>query len=232
MGGILLQTMPQIITSNIEGTSTNFHFTETPDECPQCRRGTNPRVVHAVMIGAFHEVGSQLRVIFQCTWVDCLEVFIGYYNLEPGTSYDLVATAPVKTKATEFPDSIPQISKDFVEIYNQAMAAEGYGLEQITGIGLRKALEFLIKDFLINQEPNKADEIKGKFLGKCIDGDVTDPNIKATAKRATWLGNDETHYVRKWEDKDINDLKVLIRLTVNWVDSAILTQQYIREMNP
>jgi len=131
-----------------------------------------------------------------------------------------------------FSESIADVSSDFIEIYNQAMTAESHGLDQITGIGLRKALEFLIKDFLINQYPSKAEEIKGKTLGKCIDEDVADPNVKASAKLATWLANDETHYVRKWEDKDINDLKILIRLTVNWIDSVLLTQKYVKSMNP
>lgn len=39
-----------------------------------------------------------------------------------------------------------QVSPQFVEIYNQAKAAESFQLDQITGLGLRKALEFLIKD--------------------------------------------------------------------------------------
>ena len=59
---------------------------------------------------------------------------------------------------------------------------------------------------------------------------VEDANIKACAKRAVWLGNDETHYVKKWGDKDISDLKVLIKLTVGWVQNCILTQQYIADM--
>ena len=54
--------------------------------------------------------------------------------------------------------------------------------------------------------------------------------MRAAAKRATWLGNDETHYVRRWEDKDITDLKNLVRLTVNAVENAILMRQYEKEM--
>ena len=45
-----------------------------------------------------------------------------------------------------------------------------------------------------------------------------------------WLGNDETHYVRKWEEKDIRDLKILIRLTESWIQNSILTDKYLREM--
>jgi hypothetical protein len=36
------------------------------------------------------------------------------------------------------------VSPTFVEIYNQSLAAEAMRLSQLTGIGLRKALEFLV----------------------------------------------------------------------------------------
>jgi hypothetical protein len=68
------------------------------------------------------------------------------------------------------------------------------------------------------------------FLGKCIDTYINDLNLKECARRAAWLGNDETHYIRKWEDKDVNDLKTLIRLTVNWIENVLLTEEYISSM--
>jgi hypothetical protein len=54
--------------------------------------------------------------------------------------------------------------------------------------------------------------------------------VKACAKRAAWLGNDETHYVRKWTDKDVRDLKILITLTINWINNVLLTRKYTAEM--
>ena len=39
----------------------------------------------------------------------------------------------------------------FVETYSQAIFAEENSLNQLIGIGIRKSLEFLIKDFLISQ---------------------------------------------------------------------------------
>lgn len=68
------------------------------------------------------------------------------------------------------------------------------------------------------------------MLGHCINEFVLDENIKACAKRATWLENDETHYVKKWNDKDINDLRMLIKLTVNWIDNALTTKKYLSDM--
>ena len=51
------------------------------------------------------------------------------------------------------------------------------------------------------------------------------------AKGAIWLGNDETHYERKWVDKDIDDLKTLIDLTLHWINYETLTEQYKESMN-
>ena len=36
---------------------------------------------------------------------------------------------------------------------------------------------------------------------------------------------------RQWETKDLDDLKRLVRLTVNWIESAVLTKAYIAEMD-
>ncbi len=47
--------------------------------------------------------------------------------------------------------------------------------------------------------------------------------LREIAKRAAWLGNDETHYVRKWEGKDLEDLKRLISLTIHWIEMEKLT---------
>lgn len=50
------------------------------------------------------------------------------------------------------------------------------------------------------------------------------------AKRAAWLGNDETHYVRKHEHMTVNDLKRLIDLTIHWIMMEQLTDDYERDL--
>ena len=98
------------------------------------------------------------------------------------------------------------------------------------GIGLRKALEFLIKDYAIKQQPEKSEDIKKTPLGNVIKQYIDDTQVQRLAARATWLGNDETHYVRKWDDKDITHLRALVRLTVNAIDNKIEGDRHIAEM--
>jgi len=122
------------------------------------------------------------------------------------------------------------VSPSFVDIYAQASAAEDWGLNQICGPGYRKALEFLVKDYCLSSKPEHEKEIRKTLLGSCIKEYIEDSNVKECAKRATWLGNDETHYLRKWEAKDVKDLKTLIRLTGNWIENNVLTKRYLEEM--
>lgn len=109
------------------------------------------------------------------------------------------------------------------------MLAEKNGHKEICGPGYRRALEFLIKDYLISLNPAISEEIKKLWLGKAIEK-IDSPKIKICAERAAWLGNDETHYVRKWEDKDIDNLKDLIDLAVMWIDSEHKKRKYETEM--
>lgn len=102
-----------------------------------------------------------------------------------------------RPKTRSFSQIIKDVSSSFESIYNQAFCADQMSLDQICGPGYRKALEYLIKDYLmleIEDEEQKS-KIKNKFLGTCIQEDVVDERIKAVAKRALWLGNDVTHYV-------------------------------------
>jgi len=215
-----------INAKNIAGQGNQVQIDKYPDECPICHTSVYPKFLDET---AYLTRPIRIQSVFRCTKIECEQLFIATYNKNDSTFF-LARVEPIYPQPKTFPPEILNISPTFVEVYNQAIAAEASNLFQLTGIGLRKALEFLVKDFAISQKPDQEDEIKGTFLGACIDTFIDDQKIKNTAKLATWLGNDETHYVRKWEDKDINDLKLLIKITINWIESYLLTEQYKKEM--
>jgi hypothetical protein len=131
-----------------------------------------------------------------------------------------------------FPQSIENISPDFTSIYSEAHVAKEEGMLQICGAGYRKAFEFLIKDYAKSRSSN-ADEkeaIEKAFSGNVVRDYISDPRIQAVAKRALWLGNDESHYLRKWTSHDIEDLITLIELAVRWIEIEQLSQAYTDDM--
>ena len=98
-------------------------------------------------------------------------------------------------------------------------------------MGYRKALEFLVKDYATYKWPDKSDDIKSQSLTRVINNYLDTPKIKQCAERAAWLGNDESHYVRKHDSHDLKDLKNLLELTKSWVLHEIQTDNYLKGLN-
>lgn len=198
---------------------------QVPDKCPLCHTGIHPVYVYARMFR------DKCDIVYRCPIDRCGKLFIGTYVVEGGMRRPfLISVEPKRFRNTPFPDEIANLSPSFSGIYNQAAHAEALGLDQVCGVGYRKAFEFLIKDYAGYKNPEKKESVVRTPLSACIDTFVTDANVTACAKRATWLGNDETHYIRTWSDKDIDDLKILIRLSINWIQNDLLTEHYRKEM--
>ena len=193
-----------------------------PTECPFCHSKITPTYIYG-----FYNVQS-LDVLMLCPNNYCQKSFIGYYDKSYSSYVGKTTIGELVNKV--FSEDITTISSAFVTIYNQAYSAEQQNLTEICGVGYRKALEFLIKDYAILKYPDHTDKIEKKLLGVCINDYVDDSRIKTVAKRAAWLGNDETHYIRKWEGKNLQDLKKLIELTVHWIEMETLTKSFETEM--
>lgn len=225
--------MAQVTLRTPGGTQHQATVNGHPSQCPRCHAHLVPkRLADPAQARADATVVEQP---YQCTNAECMGLFVAIFEQRtgsgPGSSgFHYTRSIPLTPLEPQLPDTVRALSPVFVETYSQALQADAFGLGQLTGIGLRKALEFLVKDFACLQHPKETEAIKGKLLGQCINEYVSDPQVKQVAKRAAWLGNDETHYVRKWEDRDISDLKTLIRLCINGIDSVLLTQKYINEM--
>jgi len=72
---------------------------------------------------------------------------------------------------------------------------------------------------------DKEKEIKKELLGDVIKSYVDSPKIKNLAKVSAWIGNDETHYVRKNETLDINDLKKFIEATLHFISYELISDE-------
>lgn len=222
---------------NISGFMGNID--RHPDQCPICHTKVIPLPMFGKLKGLIYK--GDLEVAYVCPNAECSEMFIAYFaapgaptsmNVPQSKWFKLKTLRPVNPVPYKVDQTIRDISSAFCEIYNEALAAEQFGLTQICGVGYRKALEFLIKDYLIKKRPNESTAIKSKQLGPCIEHYIDDPNTKQVAKRATWLGNDETHYERRWIDKDLTDLKIMIDLVLHWIKAEHLTAQALASMSP
>ena len=196
---------------------------ECPDECPMCHHFGDMVIIHSQRCAETH-----VQVVYRCAFRGCESFFVGRYG--PIPQPELKSLAPTNPVLTSFPTIIAELSPSFVKVYVEAEEASYLGLGQIAGPGYRKAFEFLIKDYAKSLSPDQSAEIEKTFAGTVVNNYIAAIRIQAVAKRALWLGNDETHYLRKWENHDINDLVTLIKLTVNWIEIDHLSKSYTDQM--
>ena len=189
-----------------------------PNKCPHCGRTMAPEVFDAFSSDAMNDLQQTVSLTLKCTFEDCQNYFIEQYTKADGYGFKankLEYRPPIQT---DLPDNIEKVSPNFLEIYSQATVAESEKLDQIAGVGYRKAAEFLIKDYAIEKNSDDEETIKKMMLMKVITTYLGDfPKIQNLAKAIAWIGNDETHYERRHTDKDIQDLKRFIKASAQFI---------------
>ena len=203
-----------------------------PNKCPICHHNITLNNHNMIVVKE-----DDIQVGFICPNEECKNIFICFYSDTDDKFLNQNYFEPSKVESEEFPEIIKSVSPTFHLIFQEAEEARNRNLLQIAGPGYRKAFEFLIKDYA-KSKINKNDEkyeskitkIERSFSGSVIKDFIDDPRIQTVATRALWVGNDETHYLRKWEKHDINDLITLIKLTINWIEIEVLSSKYIKDM--
>lgn len=129
--------MSQVSVRTTGSSATSI--TQYSIECPFCHSGIIPNYIFL----------SHQTLFARCPNETCNKYFIlsqdgngRFTKVEPNSN----------PNSKVFSEIINSISPQFVLIYNQAYYAEQTNLDQICGVGYRKALEFLIKDYLISKE--------------------------------------------------------------------------------
>ena len=56
------------------------------------------------------------------------------------------------------------------------------------------------------------------LCGSVIKDYIDDQVLQQLAQATAWIGNDETHYIRKHTDKDLQDLKNFLKATIRFLE--------------
>lgn len=209
---------------------------QLPRKCPICSTAhASSPVCSGYLYG--HYGDANLYSMFFCPSCESA-FFVSYRVADAYSNYSktcgtIIAQYPNPSTTTPFSEEISILSPKFVEIYQQAEKAENSGLTELCGIGYRKALEFLVKDYAISNHPNSKEQIESSMLGQCITDYIDNEKIKTLTKASAWLGNDETHYVRKHQNYNVQDLKRFIKATVAYIEYELsFTEAFDLLKNP
>lgn len=191
--------------------------------CPLCNESIFVDPAFAYELPSMPNIGDDLHILIaNCPKCGC--AFDSLYKSIDSTS-DLLAfesfLPPKPLPVSEIPKTISKLSPIFCDTYNQAISSIEAGYDQLVGLGLRKALEFLVKDYLISitsdiEEQNRISELS---LAKAIDK-LDNEQIKKFAHAARIFGNDETHYLKKF-NFDIQNFRLIIEFVIKFIDQEI-----------
>lgn len=200
-----------------------------PTQCPVCSIAYSNEPLTSYHVESENFYGNNETSVYAVYFCPhCNNLFLVHYHISNRTySYEryrsgyIAYTYPASTAETLFTDRIKALSPKFVEIYHQSEKAENGGLTELCGMGYRKSLEFLIKDYAIAFHPDKETDIVKSQLSPCINEYIDNKRIKSLATASAWIGNDETHYTRKHEDYNVEHLKLFVSSAVSYIDSEL-----------
>jgi len=174
---------------------------------------------------------EKLFVMFYCT--KCSNSFFSEYHSMKlheialsaitGTSgiRKPVRTYPVSFIPVEHPRKIKENFPRFIKVYEQAQNAEEMNLDELCGMGYRKALEILVKGYAVKKHPEDTSKIQKSMLDACIKKYITDPKAKTFTIAAKIIGNDNTHYLLKFPDYTVEDFKEYIKRTEQFINDEL-----------
>ena len=202
---------------NRESSSSREIKVDEVGECPCCHFATSPTYIDGFLIvDKKDKIPITTFLVLYCP--RCNNIYIAKYTSTTGLNdFKLDFVFPQQSQLIIFSEEINKLSPEFVSIYNQSIEAESNSITQgLAGLGFRKSLEFLIKDYLIKYKHQNKNTIINLDLGKCVD--KLDDDLKDIAKASVWIGNDEVHYFRKNPEYDTETLKAFINCLVLEID--------------
>ena len=114
----------------------------------------------------------------------------------------------------------------------QSFDAEQNSYFELAGSGYRNAIEVLIKDFAIQELKAPEKEVCKKSLSQAIEAYLPNINASVSADVTRVLGNDYTHYERRYEDVDFHVLKRYLQIFINSIDCEYLISHPVVPTNP
>lgn len=210
-----------ILTHSYSDNQKYHQDVHLASSCPICGITLVPETLYAALLEPTDdEPVNKLFVLNYCT--NCDECFVSRHIYDEGACvYMFESFSQNNFTRINFSNNIQTLSPQFVSVFNESAHAESLGLSSICGMGYRKALEFLVKDYVISLHSGDTKKISSMPLAQCIDQYIENPRLKSLAKASAWLGNDETHYIKKHANHGIPELKTYITAFITYVDAEL-----------
>lgn len=205
----------KFITKSASFFHSSFSFNyQKPAICPHCGFGTDA-IVNEKDFYSFND-GHLLIAVCQCT--ACHKSF--FFTCETSGTDDapMVCMYPANQIVPYKNENLAAISERFIDMYNQALLAEYNQNFELAAIGFRSSLEILVKDYAIQELGEPAETVSKQSLCNAIATYLQQADLVNTADVVRILGNDYTHYQRKYPEHDFALLKKYMEIFLSQIE--------------
>jgi len=136
--------VPRFVARTVGGGQQDLVVDRNPDQCPLCHRSVDAVFEYGTVWQA--QGTSHATIVFRCPSADCENLFLAKYEPDDrpgpygGGAMLLQNFEPQTVGEINIDEDIRALSPRYAELLAQAVAAEAYGLSELVGMGLRKAL--------------------------------------------------------------------------------------------
>ncbi|EOJ20315.1 DUF4145 domain-containing protein [Enterococcus faecalis] len=198
---------------------------EMPRICAHCKNtGTQ------VLLEGIQLADSNTLLVTACQY--CGEVTLHNFQfiIEKGLVHTTIPPLDkeILLKFADISSEIQEKFPEFVKIMKQSQEAEDANLDQLAGMGYRKALEFLVTDFLLEYPQEGASEDWLKNPKTSLSSKIAKlpkERTKNLSKAISFIGNDETHYSKRHPEQDVKSIKMFLKALISDIENEIAYQE-------
>lgn len=222
----MFKTKPHSCILHSVNSSYNSHF-EIPIICPHCNYSIQPLIKESRLLS----YGSKNLLVISYNGNCCSEPFYATYISSDNNSFQLLDIFP-HLKPCVIPEIIKSLSPRYANLYEQSYTAEQNGHIELAGSGYRNAIEVLIKDFAIKKLNADEKTVCKMDLYTAIGSYLKEINIDTSAADVIRvLGNDYTHYERRYDDIDFVVVKKYLEIFMQQIETKLLLMEPIIPVN-
>jgi hypothetical protein len=160
------------------GHNNQSYFIADPNICPHCHVVNKPKRIWQEFTKDTDNILTFLSA-WSCANEKCSKVFVCMHKDVSGSmSFKRFLNGLPKGPNWPIPiielkngnpkePSKPEESR-FIKTYLQSLVAENSGLDELAGMGYRKSIEYLVKDWAIQNNPSDKETIENCWLGQVI----------------------------------------------------------------
>lgn len=199
--------------------SSTFSFNyQKPTTCPHCGLGTDATLKDK----ATYSFNGNRLLVSTCECTACHRHFFFACESSGGQDAKMVTIYPCQQIVPYENKILASISERFIDMHNQALQAEYNQNIELAAIGFRSSLEILVKDYAIQELGEPVETVAKQSLCNAIAIYLRQPDLVKTADVVRILGNDYTHYQRKFPEHDFELLKKYMEIFLAQIEAQYM----------